>query len=131
MTVYRGWQGELQVGNAVVAQVEGWSMDVDNSTEAQFAIGSRSATDITVGPKNVTGSFSKVWFDDTYSDLAVNPAADANGKPLSFTFVGQVKKDGIVSVSGTDCIWSTWSGSGESDGYATEDLDFICKNCTS
>lgn len=125
MTVYRGWQGAIQVAATNVAQVEGWSVDVDNSTEAHFAVGSRTATDITVGPKNVTGSFSKVWFNDDYADLAVNPTADENGKPASFTFYAE--PGGGVAVSCTNCIWTNWSGSGEGEGYATEDLDFICK----
>jgi len=110
MTVYRGWQGEIKVDGNTVAQVEGWSVDVDNSAEAHFAVGSRTATDITVGPKNVTGSLSKVWFNDTYADLAANP----NDKPASFTFVGKI--GGAVSVTCRGCIWST------------EDLDFIAKN---
>jgi hypothetical protein len=125
VTVFRGWRGTIQVAGADVAQVEGWAIDVDNSAESHYAVGSRTATDITVGPKNVTGNFSKVWFDDTYADL-VNPVGD--GKPASFTFYAEPGPG--VGVSCTNCIWSTWSGSGENEGYATEDLDFICKNVT-
>lgn len=121
MTVYRGWQGTIQVNGTNVAEAEGWSVDVDDSTEAHFVVGNRTATDITVGPKNVTGSFNRIWVDDTYSDLSAQP----NDKPASFTFYGQAGSG--LAITCNDCIWSTWGGAGESDGYATESLDFICK----
>jgi len=124
MVVYRGWQGQIKVADTEVAQVEGWSVDVDNSTESHFVLGSRSACDISVGPKNVTGSISKLYANDTYADLAANPT---ESKPASFTFIGAIK-EGIVSITCSKCMWSSWGGAGEADGAATESLDFVCVN---
>jgi len=134
MAVYRGWRGRLErhvswgggtsSTSYVVAQVEGWSIDVDNSAEAHFAVGSRTATDVSVGPKNVTGSFSKVWFDNEYTSSYI----DTDGSPPSFTFYGWINYAEGKSVVADNCLLSTWGGSGENDAYATEDIDFIAKN---
>lgn len=133
MATYRGWQGRLErhvswgggTSNTsyAVAQVEGWSIDVDNSAEAHFAVGSRTATDVSVGPKNVTGSINRVWFQNVYAQSYIN----TNQKPHSWNFYGWTKYGEGKSVIARNCFVSTWAGSGENEGYATEDLDFIAQ----
>lgn len=136
MAVYRGWEGKLMRGYSysvypsrlepsyTIAQVEGWSIDFDGSAEAHFAIGSRTATDVSVGPKNVTGSFNRVWFENVWSQSYAEPAT----KPLSFVFKGWTKYSEGKSIVATKCFLATWGGAGEADGYATENVDFVAQN---
>jgi hypothetical protein len=127
MVVYRGWQGEIQYDGTAIAEVQNWSVEVDNSGESHFFVGSRTAVDITVGPKRVTGNFSKMFYNDDYADYAVNPTADNDGKPASWTFRGACL-GGQISVVGNNCFFTRWRASGEAEGPSVEDLDFICKN---
>jgi hypothetical protein len=77
-----------------------------------------------VGPKNVTGSIARVWFENAWPQSYINP----NDKPLSWNFYGFTKYGDKTSVVAENCFVSTWAGSGENEGYATEDIDFIAQN---
>jgi len=140
MATFRGWQGRIEYGmtNSVetsfpdrfvpsyaVAQVEGWSIDVDNSTETHFYLGSRSAGDVSVGPKNVTGTFNRLWYTNTFPKSFINPT---EVKPSSWAFKGWIDYGGKTSVVAWGLQMSTWGGAGEADGAATENIDFVAAN---
>lgn len=137
MVVYRGWQGKVMRGTShtdlasgrfhpsyVEAEIQNWSIEVDNSAESHHFLGSRTATDITVGPKRVTGNFSKMWFDNEWPQSFV----DTDLKADSWVFKGWCDYGGDISVVAYGAMLTRWRASGEGEGPHVQDVDFIAKN---
>jgi len=137
MVVYRGWQGRLMRGTShtdlasgrlhpsyAEAEIQNWSIEVDNSAESHFFIGSRTAADITVGPKRVTGNFAQAWFSNKWAQSF----ADTNLKADSWVFKGWYDYGGKGSVVAYGTFLTRWRASGEAEGPHVQDVDFISRN---
>jgi hypothetical protein len=127
-TYYRGKDAKLYLGGTLLALAQSASVEINPNPERLFEVGSPIAVGIEMGNVEISGSISRIWYDQNTLKLLGLEGSTASPPVLSkFDLVFKSSPTGAPVVSLHDCVVSTGSIDIPQDGWLMGDIDFLAR----